>query len=144
MRAPFQLTGAKSALAALGARPEGRAGLHFGAGVYHDRVTPDHEPKTKELALTPGTPGRDFALDKICRFSDPEFARHFHWATFAGKIQPAPQEPNTPASARTFVAYLPGAIGYRLTGGADDTVRVLPIYGLLPGDSGSAPTVPGN
>ena len=82
-----------------------------------------------------GQPERAEAIRLICELSEPEYERHVLFQTFRGSTGWGPRSILSASSMLRFVFNAPGAIGYVPAHQADQSVKVLRIDGLLPGDA---------
>ena len=81
-----------------------------------------------------GQPERDEAIRAICGLSEAAYERHVLLQTFRGAVTRAPRAIQSASAMLRFVFNTPGAIGYVPADQLDDSVKVLPIDGLLPRD----------
>ena len=81
-----------------------------------------------------GQPERAEAIRIICGLSEPDFERHVLFQTFRGNVNRAPRSIQSASGMLRFIFNTPGAIGYVHADEVDDSVKVLPIDGRLPGD----------
>ena len=96
-----------------------------------------HWPNGRRITLVimpPGEPERAAILREVCRMSEKDYNNHFLHGLFTGEVFASPKTLSTPVGVRKFVFNVPGAIGYERSTDVDDTVKVLRIDGLLPGD----------
>jgi phosphate transport system substrate-binding protein len=83
-----------------------------------------------------GQPDRAEGIRLICGLSENQYDQHVLLQTFRGAIDRGPREILSAAALVRFVFNVPGAIGYVPESEADDSVKVVRIDGLLPGDEG--------
>jgi phosphate transport system substrate-binding protein len=96
-----------------------------------------HWPNGRRITLVmmePGEPERETLLREVCRMSEKEFNNHFLHGLFTGEVFATPKTLASPVGVRKFVFNVPGAIGYLRPADVDDSVKVVRIDGLLPGD----------
>jgi len=96
-----------------------------------------HWPNGRRITLVimpPGEPEREAILREVCRMNEKDYNNHFLHGLFTGEVFASPKTLSTPVGVRKFVFNVPGAIGYVRTADVDDSVKVLRIDGLLPGD----------
>lgn len=84
----------------------------------------------------PGDSERKTVLRDICTMNEDQFKNHFLHGLYTGEILVSPKILSSPVGMRKFVFNVPGAIGYLRVGDIDDTVKVIRIDELLPGDAG--------
>ena len=84
----------------------------------------------------PGDPERVTILHDVCEMSEDQFKTHVLHGLFTGEILVSPKILTSSTGARKFIYNVPGAIGYLRLGDVDDSVKVLRIDELLPGDKG--------
>ena len=87
-------------------------------------------------ALDAGHPEHDAALAGIYAMKEAEYTDYFVEATFTGAVTAAPKALPSGAALRKFVADTAGGLGYLRASEADDTVKVLKIDGVAPGEAG--------
>lgn len=75
-------------------------------------------------------------LKTVCKMSDAALKRYYMQAAFTGKDIATPKDVASAAALKQFVARTPGAIGCIFASDVDDSVKVLKIDGLAPGESG--------
>jgi phosphate transport system substrate-binding protein len=100
-----------------------------------DTQTWPHGRKITVVLREKGQPERAEAIRLICGLSEPDFERHILYQTFRGSIDRAPRSIQSASAMLRFIFNTPGAIGYVRADEVDDTVKVLQIDGLLPGDA---------
>jgi ABC-type phosphate transport system substrate-binding protein len=84
----------------------------------------------------PGEPERRTILHEVCGMSEDQLKTHFLRGLFTGEILVSPKVLSTPSGVRRFIFNVPGAIGYLRERDVDDSVKVVRIEELLPGDKG--------
>ena len=84
----------------------------------------------------PGQPERECALRTVFRMKENEVTRFFLQGTFTGEVGAAPKQLATAAGVRRFVFNVPGAIGFVRASELDDTVKLVRVNGLAPGEAG--------
>lgn len=67
---------------------------------------------------------------------DVSLDRYFFFEVYRGLLPTSPTILDTAADVKRFVSGTPGAVGYMRASDVDDSVKVLRIDGLLPGDDG--------
>ena len=100
-----------------------------------DTQTWPHGRKITVVLREKGQPERAEAIRLICGLSEPDFERHILYQTFRGSIDRAPRSIQSASAMLRFIFNTPGAIGYVRADEVDDTVKVLQIDGLMPGDA---------
>ena len=75
-------------------------------------------------------------LQVVYRMNDIDLDRYFFWRDYQGEFSMYPTILSTPAEVRKFVSNTPGAIGYLRASDVDNSVKVVRVNGLLPGDDG--------
>ena len=83
-----------------------------------------------------GTPERQTVLRVIYRMNDGDLDKYFFWSVYRGEFPSYPTTLATPVEVRKFVSKMPGAIGYLRASDVDNSVKVVRVNGLLPGDDG--------
>jgi phosphate transport system substrate-binding protein len=86
--------------------------------------------------LDAGNPERDVILRTVYRMREAEFNRNFLRAKFTGETTEEPKLLASPTNMVRFVFNAPGAIGYVRSSSLDNSVKVLRIDGLAPGEPG--------
>jgi ABC-type phosphate transport system substrate-binding protein len=84
----------------------------------------------------PGEPERKVILHDVCSMNEDQFKIHFLRGLYTGEILVSPKTLVTPLGVRKFIFNVPGAIGYLRQSDVDETVKVIRIDELLPGDKG--------
>ncbi len=82
------------------------------------------------------TPEWQTALRMIYKMDSRELDRYFLYQSFKGEHLAGPTTLAAAAEVRKFVVSTPGAVGYLRESDVDDSVKVLRVNGLLPGDDG--------
>jgi phosphate transport system substrate-binding protein len=96
-------------------------------------------PNGRKVTITMldiGNPERDVVLRTIYRMREADFNRSFLRARFAGETTEEPKLLASPTNMVRFVFNAPGAIGYVRASNLDNSVKVLRIDGLAPGEPG--------
>ena len=89
------------------------------------------------LATMPrGSVERQTISRTIYKMDDVSLDRYFFFEVYRGLLPTSPTILDTPADVKRFVSGTPGAVGYMRASDVDDSVKVLRIDGLLPGDDG--------
>jgi ABC-type phosphate transport system substrate-binding protein len=83
-----------------------------------------------------GTPERQAVLRVIYKMDDRELDRYFLYQRFKGEASTSPAILQTAVDVKKFVVSTPGALGYLRASDVDDSVKVVRVNGLLPGDDG--------
>ena len=96
----------------------------------------DNGRKITVALREPGQPERESALRIVFRMKETEFARFFLQSTFTGELSGAPKQLATAAGVRRFVFNVPGAIAFLRASELDDSVKLVRINGLAPGEAG--------
>jgi ABC-type phosphate transport system substrate-binding protein len=84
----------------------------------------------------PGEPERKVILHDVCGMNEDQFKIHFLRGLYTGEILVTPKTLVTPLGVRKFIFNVPGAIGYLRQSDVDETVKVVRIDELQPGDKG--------
>lgn len=84
----------------------------------------------------PGEPERRTILRDVCGMNEDQLKTHVLRGLFTGEILVSPKILATPAGVRRFLFNVPGAIGYLRLSDVDDSVKMVRIDELLPGDKG--------
>jgi phosphate transport system substrate-binding protein len=87
------------------------------------------------LLRTPGSPERAVALELACGMTETDFNQHFLHSSFTGGSAAAPKALGSTAMLRQLVTTLPGAVGIIAAADVNDSVKVVKIEGLPPGDA---------
>jgi ABC-type phosphate transport system substrate-binding protein len=87
-------------------------------------------------AMRRGTPERKTVLRIIYKMDDRELNKYFLYQAFKGEPSTSPATLKTPGDVKKFVGSTPGAVGYLRASDVDDSVKVVRVNGLLPGDDG--------
>ena len=99
-----------------------------------ERTTWPHGRRVTLVLREPGQPERVGALRLIYGMSEDDVTRHFIHQTFTGSTATGPRAVATPDGVKRFVFNVPGAIGVIRLADVDDTVKVLKVNGVSPGD----------
>jgi len=83
-----------------------------------------------------GTPERQAVLRTIYQMNERDFGAYFLFEVFRGELSSSPTILENPTEVKKFIATTPGAVGYVRASDVDDSVKVLRVNGLLPGDDG--------
>ncbi|HTG15532.1 MAG TPA: hypothetical protein VK747_09720 [Blastocatellia bacterium] len=92
--------------------------------------------RIKLVALPRGTAERQTVLQVIYRMKDSDLDRYFFLLHYEGKFPAQPTTLASPEEVKRLVSNSPGALAYLRASDVDDSVKVLRINGLLPGDDG--------
>jgi ABC-type phosphate transport system substrate-binding protein len=87
-------------------------------------------------AMRHGTPERQTVSRVLYKMSDRELEKYFLHQAFKGEPSTSPATLKTAADVKRFVVSTPGAIGYLRASDVDDSVKIVRVNGLLPGDDG--------
>jgi hypothetical protein len=68
--------------------------------------------------------------------NEQDFGAYFLFEVFRGELSTSPTTLQTPTEVKKFIATTPGAVGYVRASDVDDSVKVVRVNGLLPGDDG--------
>ena len=82
-----------------------------------------------------GQAEREEALRAICGLSEADYERHVLLQTFRGAVTRGPRSIQSASLMLRFIFNTPGAIGYVRADEVDNTVKVVAIDDLLPGDA---------
>jgi len=99
----------------------------------------NHWPNGHRIAvamLDYGQPERRIVLRQIYRMDEKGYEDYVLGGMFRGDVFVAPKTLASPKILRKFVFNAPGAIGYLRGSDVDETVKVVRIDGLRPGDKG--------
>lgn len=88
------------------------------------------------VSMQRNTPEWQTALRVIYKMDNRELDRYFLYQSFIGEHFTGPTTLPAAADVKKFVVSTPGAVGYLRESDVDDSVKVLRINGLLPGDDG--------
>lgn len=88
------------------------------------------------VAMPRGSVERQTVLRAVYQMTDHQVDTYFLAGVFRGDIDTSPSTLRGPADVRRFVSATPGALGYIRASDVDNTVKVVRIDGLLPGDDG--------
>lgn len=83
----------------------------------------------------PGDTERDGVLRTICRMTEDDYNQHVVHARSSGEAGAAPKVIGSAAAVRQFVASTPGAIGFLRMADVNDTVKVVSVDGIAPGQA---------
>jgi ABC-type phosphate transport system substrate-binding protein len=109
-----------------------------------------HWANGKRITLVMREPGdgeRKTILREVCGMNEDQFKTLFLRGLYTGDILVSPKILSTPTGVRKFIFNVPGAIGYLRASDVDETVKVVRIDELLPGEKGyrlQVPTQPQN
>jgi ABC-type phosphate transport system substrate-binding protein len=95
-----------------------------------------HHRRVLVSTMRRGTPERETVLRVLYRMDDRELDKYFLYQVFKGEASSSTAILRTPADVRKFVGTTPGAVGYLRASDVDDSVKVMRVDGLLPGDDG--------
>ena len=84
----------------------------------------------------PGEPERKTILRDVCGMNEDQLKTHVLRGLFTGEILVSPKILATPGGVRRFLVNVPGAIGYLRLSDVDDSVKMVRIDELFPGDKG--------
>ena len=87
-------------------------------------------------AMRHSTPEWKTVQRVIYKMNQHELEHYYLYQSFKGEGVSLPATMQAPADVMRFVAKTPGGLGYVRAPDVDDTVKVLRINGLLPGDDG--------
>jgi phosphate transport system substrate-binding protein len=82
----------------------------------------------------PDDPERKTIVHDVCGMSEDQLKTHVLHGLFTGDILVSPKLLSTPSGVRRFVFNVPGAIGYLRLADVDESVKIVRIDNLLPGD----------
>lgn len=85
--------------------------------------------------LEAGSPEREVMLRRVYRMTDLELKQFWLGKLYRGEIAAVPRVA-APAAARRIVAQAPNALAFMDAAAVDNTVKVLRIDGLRPGQPG--------
>jgi ABC-type phosphate transport system substrate-binding protein len=81
-----------------------------------------------------GSPERAAILATIYKLTDIAYEKFFMQRVFVGSLPAAPKLIPSAVGMKKFVAAIPGSVGYVRLSEVDDTVKIVKIDGLTPGD----------
>jgi ABC-type phosphate transport system substrate-binding protein len=84
----------------------------------------------------PDEPERRTILRDLCEMSEDQLKTHYLHGLFTGEILVSPKTLSSPMGVRKFIFNVPGAIGYLRIEDVDDSVKIVRIDGLDPGNKG--------
>jgi ABC-type phosphate transport system substrate-binding protein len=96
-------------------------------------------PTNKKITVVmrdSGQSERAALLRTICRMSEHDFDRHVLQVTFQGSALSPPRTISTADGMLRFVFNVPGALGYVRADEVNNSVKVVRVDGMLPGDQG--------
>jgi phosphate transport system substrate-binding protein len=100
-----------------------------------DKTAWSHGRRVTVVLREPGQPERSAALRLIYGMSEADLTRHFLHQTFNGSSGAGPRTLATSDGVKRFVFNVPGAIGLVRLADVDDTVKVVSVDGMVPGDA---------
>jgi phosphate transport system substrate-binding protein len=89
--------------------------------------------KASVVLTAPGVADRTAAIKSACGMSETDFNMYFMQAQFKGEMREAPKAVSSSAQVRQAVAAAPGGIGFIRAADVDDSVKVVKINGIAPG-----------
>ena len=99
------------------------------------RWWPNHRRIT--LAAMPRETAERQTMRRVLdRMNDRDLEKYFFFGLFRGELVTSPTTLETPREVAAFVARRPGALGYLRASDVDNSVKVIRVNGLLPGDDG--------
>jgi ABC-type phosphate transport system substrate-binding protein len=101
-----------------------------------ERTTWTHGRRVTVILREPGQAERAAARRLIYGMSEADLTRHFLHQTFTGGTGAGPRTLATAENVKRFVFNVPGAIGVVRLADVDDTVKVIRINGVAPGEMG--------
>ena len=102
----------------------------------------DNGRKITVALREPGQPEHEAVLRVVFRMKENEFNRYFLQSAFVGEVGTAPKQLATANGVRRFVFNVPGAIGFVRGSDLDDSVKLVRVGGLVPGEAGYPLTLP--
>ena len=103
---------------------------------FGDRKWWSHRRRITLAAMRRSTPEGQTVLRVIYQMDGHELDRYFLYQAFKGENSRTPRTLPASADVKKFVVSTPGAVGYLRESEVDDSVKVVRINGLLPGDDG--------
>jgi ABC-type phosphate transport system substrate-binding protein len=100
-----------------------------------EQTTWRHGRRATPALREPGDPERAAALRLIYGMSEADLSRHFLHRAFMGGSAAGPRTLATAEGVKRFVFNVPGGIGLVRLADLDDTVKVLKIDDVAPGDA---------
>jgi len=88
------------------------------------------------ILRSPGQPERDGVLRSVAGMSEDDFNQHLMHANFNGETGTAPKALSSAAAVRQLVMSIPGAIGFVRMSDVNDSVKVVNVDGIAPGQPG--------
>jgi len=92
--------------------------------------------KVTTIALAGGRPELRAFLKHVCGMSEGDYKKYFIQASFTGKTVVVPRMAASSTAVKAFVSATPGSIGFVRASDLDDSVGVVKLDGLSPGDPG--------
>jgi phosphate transport system substrate-binding protein len=89
--------------------------------------------KASVFLTAPGVADRTAVIKAACGMTETDFNMHFMQAQFKGETLEAPKAVSSSAQVRQAVAAAPGGIGFIRSADVDDSVKVIKINGIVPG-----------
>jgi len=90
------------------------------------------------LVGAPGARERGRVLERLYQMTEREFRKYWIAKIFRNEVPSGPKTVLTPEMARELVAAIPGAISFLPASVVTDSVKVVSINGIMPGQSGYA------
>jgi ABC-type phosphate transport system substrate-binding protein len=87
-------------------------------------------------AMPRGTAERRTMRRVIYKMNDRDLEKYFFFGLYRGELVTSPTTLETPRDVAAFVARRPGAVGYLRASDVNNSVKVVRVNGLLPGDDG--------
>jgi ABC-type phosphate transport system substrate-binding protein len=85
---------------------------------------------------TPGLPERARTLKVVCGMSETDYTLHFMHASFNGEAGDPPRTAGSSAQVRQAIASGANSVGFIRASEVNDTVKVIALDGVLPGQPG--------
>jgi len=95
-----------------------------------------HRRRIALAAMRRSSPESQTVLRMIYQMDSRELDHYFLYQSFKGENLRRPTTLPAPADVKKFVVSTPGAVGYLRESDIDDSVKVVRVNGLLPGDDG--------
>lgn len=90
--------------------------------------------KVLTVETAPDSPEKALLLKAVIKMNDAMLKRYQMHAAFTGQELTPPKDAGSSGALKQFVARTPGAIGCILASDVDDTVTVLKVDGVAPGE----------
>jgi len=103
---------------------------------FGERKMWSHKHRITLAAMRRNTPEYKTVQRVIYKIDRHELERYYLYQSFKGEGANLPLTMQAPAEVKKFVVSTPGALGYLRASDVDDSVKVVRVNGLLPGEDG--------